>query len=71
MKIPEEMDYDRPQWEELIDRWILNEEHRGMLRRNLLDGIRYEQLSEEFGCSRDKVARLLPKLQKRLFSKCK
>lgn len=71
MKIPEELDYDRPKWEELIDRWVLNEEHRGMLKRNLLDGIHYEQLSEEFGCSRDKVARLLPKLQKRLFSKCK
>ena len=31
-----------------------------MLKRNLLDGIHYEALAEEFDCSRDKVARLIP-----------
>lgn len=42
-----------------------------MLKRNLLDGKTYEQLAEEFDCSRDKVARLIPKLQNRLFKKIK
>lgn len=70
MKIPNE-DLSRSQWENLIDEWIFNEEHRKMLKRNLLDGRTYEQLAEEFDCSRDKIARLIPRLQNRLFNKIK
>ena len=62
-------DLSRSQWENLIDEWIFNEEHRKMLKRNLLDGRTYEQLAEEFDCSREKVARLIPKLQNKLFKK--
>ena len=69
MKIPENIDISRTEWEKLIDEWIFNEEHRTMLKRNLLDGLTYEQLSNEFGCSRDKIARLIPKLQNKLFKK--
>ena len=69
MKITEVYEYDRYQWEEIIDRWIFDEEHRKILKRNLLDGIHYEMLAEEFDCSRDKVARLIPKLIKRIESK--
>ena len=61
MKIPTN-NCDRFQIEAIIDRYVFNEEHRKMLKRNLLDGIHYEALAEEFGCSRDKVARLIPKL---------
>lgn len=68
MKIPNN-DLSRSQWENLIDEWIFNEEHRKMLKRNLLDGRTYEQLAEEFDCSREKVARLIPKLQDKLFKK--
>ena len=68
MKITNE-DLSRSQWENLIDEWIFNEEHRKMLKRNLLDGRTYEQLAEEFDCSREKVARLIPKLQNKLFKK--
>lgn len=68
MKIPNN-DLSRSQWENLIDEWIFNEEHRKMLKRNLLDGKTYEQLAEEFDCSREKVARLIPKLQDKLFKK--
>lgn len=68
MKIPNN-DLSRSQWENLIDEWIFNEEHRKMLKRNLLDGRTYEQLAEEFDCSREKVARLIPKLQNKLFKK--
>ena len=46
-----------------------NEEHRKMLKRNLLDGRTYEQLAEEFDCSREKIARLISKLQDKLFKK--
>ena len=68
LKIPNE-DLSRSQWENLIDEWIFNEDHRKMLKRNLLDGRTYEQLAEEFDCSREKVARLIPKLQNKLFKK--
>jgi DNA-directed RNA polymerase sigma subunit (sigma70/sigma32) len=68
LKIPNN-DLSRSQWENLIDEWIFNEEHRKMLKRNLLDGKTYEQLAEEFDCSREKVARLIPKLQDKLFKK--
>jgi hypothetical protein len=69
LKIPNNCELDRYQWEDLIDRWIFDEEHRKMLKRNLLDGRTYEQIAEEFYCSRDKVARLIPKLQNKLFKK--
>lgn len=69
MKIPSNVDISRPEWEKLIDEWILNEEHRKILKRNMLDGKTYEQIAEEFDCSRDKIARIVPKLQERLFTK--
>ena len=69
--MPKNFDIPRSEWEKLIDEWILNEEHRKMLKRNLLDGIHYEKIAEEFDCSRDKVARLIPRLQNRLFKKIK
>lgn len=69
MKIPRNIDKSRTEWSFAIDEWILNEEHRQMLKRNLLDGKTYEQIAEEFDCSRDKVARIIPKLQNRLFKK--
>jgi hypothetical protein len=71
LKIPNNIDYDRYQWEDLIDRWIFDEQHRAMLKRNLLDGRTYEALAKEFDCSRDKVARLIPRLQNQLFKKIK
>ena len=71
MKIPSDTDLDRHDWEALIDRWIFNEERRKMLKRNLLDGVHYEALAEEFDCSRDKVARLISRLQNQLFKKIK
>jgi hypothetical protein len=69
LKIPNDIDLSRTEWEHYIDEFIFNEEHRAMLKRNLLDGIHYEALAEEFDCSRDKVARLIPKLQNKLFKK--
>lgn len=71
MSAPAHFDLDRFEWEALIDRWIFSEEHRAMLKRNLLDGKTYEQIAEEFDCSRDKIARLIPKLKKQLFKKIK
>lgn len=71
MRIPNDIDISRTEWEKLIDEWIFDEQHREMLKRNLLDGKTYEQIAEQFDCSRDKVARLIPRLQNRLFKKIK
>jgi DNA-directed RNA polymerase specialized sigma24 family protein len=69
--MPNNIDIPRSEWERQIDEWIFSEEHRKMLKRNLLDGVHYEKIAEEFDCSRDKVARLIPRLQNRLFKKIK
>ena len=71
MKKAENYDLSRSEWENLIDEWIFDEIYRAMLKRSLLDGRTYEQIAEQFDCSRDKVARLIPKLQDKLFRKIK
>lgn len=63
MRITSQIKKPRSEWERLIDEWILNDEHREILKTYLLDGGTYETVSEEFGCSKDKVAQLIPKLQ--------
>jgi Mor family transcriptional regulator len=65
--MPNNIDFDRYQWEDAIDRWIFNEEHRAMLKRNLLDGKTYEQLADEFQMSSRQIARIIPRLQNQLF----
>lgn len=67
----ENYDLSRSEWEHLIDEWIFNEQHRMMLKRNLLDGRTYEQLAEEFDFSSRQIAGLIPKLQKQLFKRIK
>ena len=67
----ESYDLSRSEWENLIDEWIFNELHRAMLKRNLLDGRTYEQIAEQFDMSTRQVARLIPKLQEKLFRRIK
>ena len=67
----ENFDISRSEWENLIDEWIFDELHRKMLKRNLLDGRTYEQIAEQFGMSSRQVARLIPKLQDKLFKRIK
>jgi AraC-like DNA-binding protein len=67
----ENFDISRSEWENLIDEWIFDEIHRKMLKRNLLDGRTYEQIAEQFGMSSRQVARLIPKLQDKLFKRIK
>lgn len=37
----------RSEWETLIDEWIFSERDRFILKRRLLDGIRYCQIADE------------------------
>ena len=67
----ENFDISRSEWENLIDEWIFYEIHRKMLKRNLLDGRTYEQIAEQFDMSTRQVARLIPKLQEKLFKRIK
>ena len=67
----ESYDLSRSEWENLIDEWIFSERDRAMLKRNLLDGRTYEQIAEQFDMSTRQVARLIPKLQEKLFKHVK
>ena len=67
----ENYDLSRSDWENLIDEWIFSERDRAMLKRNLLDGRTYEQIAEQFDMSTRQVARLIPKLQEKLFNRIK
>lgn len=57
----------RSELEALIDERILNERNRDILKRRLLDGIRYEPLAEEFGLSVRQVKNIVYKSEDRLF----
>ena len=67
MKMPSNIDIPRSEWEKLIDEWIFSEEHRSMLKRNLLDGWTYEHIADEFDMSSRQIGRIIPKLQEQLF----
>ena len=60
-------DYSRTELTEAIDEWILNEKHRQILKRRLLDGICFEPLAEEFDMSVAQIKRIVYKNQERLF----
>ena len=60
-------DYSRTELTETIDEWILNEKHRAILKRRLIDGICFEPLAEEFDMSVVQVKRIVYKAQEKLF----
>jgi hypothetical protein len=60
-------DYSRTEITEAIDEWILNEKHRAILKRRLIDGICFEPLAEEFDMSVAQIKRIVYKNQERLF----
>lgn len=60
-------DYSRTEITEAIDEWILNEKHRAILKRRLLDGVCYEPLAEEFDMSVRQIKTIVYKAQDILF----
>lgn len=60
-------DYSRTEISDAIDEWILNEKHRAVLRRRLIDGICYEPLAEEFDMSVTQIKRIVYKGQEKVF----
>lgn len=63
----EEYNLPREYWEKLIDSWIFNERDRKLLKRRLLDGIKYEDLAEEFDMSVRQVKNVVYQSQSKLF----
>lgn len=57
----------RSEIEHLIDERILHERNRKIVKRRLLDGIRYEPLAEEFDLSVRQVKSIVYKAEDRLF----
>lgn len=62
----EKYNLSRSQWSMLIDEWVFNERDRMILKRRLLDGVRFEPLSEEFGISVKQVKNIVYKSLARL-----
>lgn len=60
-------EYSRTELSEAIDEWILNEKHRNILKRRLLDGICFEPLAEEFDMSVRQIKRIVYNTQEKLF----
>lgn len=60
-------DYSRSEILFLIDEYILNEKHRRIMRRRLIDGICYEPLAEEFDMSVSQIKRIIYKCQDKIF----
>lgn len=72
MKIPDNIDISRTEWELLIDEWIVGknaERNRAILKRRLIDGICFEPLAEEFDLSVQQTKHIVYVLQNRLFKK--
>ena len=60
-------EYSRTEIEGAINEWILNEKHRAILRRRLIDGICYEPLAEEFDMSVRQIKDIVYKSQEKVF----
>lgn len=66
-------DYELPReyWEKLIDEWIFSERDRALLKRRLLDGIKFEDLADEFDMSVRQTKAIVYKQSERLFKHIK
>jgi len=62
-----EHDLSRSEVEHLIDEWIFSERDRKILKRRLLDGIIFDQLSEEFEMSVRQIKKIVYKGQEKIF----
>lgn len=60
-------DLSRSEISFLIDEWIFNERDRKILKRRMLDGIKYEALAEEFDMSVRQTKNIVYKAQEKLF----
>ena len=64
---PDPMDINVSKLSWLIDEWVLNDRNRRILKRRLIDGIRFEPLAEEFDLSVRQIKNIVYKEQERIF----
>ena len=57
----------RSEIEHIINEWIFNERNRRILKRRLLDGLTYEQLSEEFDMSVRQIKNIVYQGENKLY----
>lgn len=62
-----DINLSRTQLEALIDEWIFSERDRAILKRRMLDGICFDQLSDEFNLSVRQTKNIVYKAKDRLF----
>lgn len=60
------MEYINSQLGEIIDEHIHSQRDRALLKRNLIDGIHYEPLAEEFKLSPVQVGRIVRRERNRI-----
>lgn len=61
------MPYLNSRMRELIEEYVHSERDRAILKRRLIDGIKFEKLAEEFDMSDKQIKRIVYKLQEELF----
>ena len=69
-RVPDLENYDAPTICNLLDTRIVGrnaERNRAIAKRNLIDGIGFEKLAEEFGLSDRQVKRIVYKCEDRIF----
>lgn len=59
----------RSRLEKLIHEWILSERDRKILKRRFIDGIKFDELSEEFELSERQIKRIVYRSEDILRSK--
>lgn len=60
-------DLSRSEISHLIDEWILNQRDRDILKRRLLDSITFDELSEEFYLSPQRIKTIVYKAEEKIF----
>lgn len=60
-------DLSRSEISNLIDEWIFNQRDRDILKRRLLDSITFDQLSEEFYLSPQRIKAIVYKAEEKLY----
>ena len=66
-----DIDYANSQIAEAIDEYIHSERDRAILKRRLIDGIRFEPLAEEFDMSVRQIKTIVYRGQERVFARVK
>lgn len=56
----------RDDWMYLIEQWILNERHRMIIKRRIIDGVTLEKLAEEFDYSVSRIKNIVYAYEKKL-----